>query len=186
MPALDAVAAEFEPQGVNAVFVYTQEAHPGDAWPHHSSFEEKLAAARTFVEQSDMQRQMLVDSLDGEVHRAYGALPNMSWIVNRAGKIVYKADWTDARIVRNALEQMGFEVSERRAGAHLTPYYMESLPQRMNSTEEFMQGLLDVGGQRSADEFMDAIASRSGEQAVVRMREWVAGRLEEQSRAGRD
>ena len=186
MPALDAIAAEFEPQGVNSVFIYTQEAHPGDAWPHHSSFVEKLAAARTFVEQTDMQRQMLVDSLDGEVHRAYGALPNMSWIVNRAGKIVYKADWTDPRTMRNALEQMGFEVAERRAGAHLTPYYMESLPQRINSTEEFMEGLLDVGGPRSADEFMDAIASRSGEQSVARMREWVARRLEERSHAGTD
>ncbi len=53
----------------------------------------------------------------------------------------------------------------------MTPYYMESLPQRPNSTEEFMQGLLYVGGPRSAHEFLDAIAARSGgEQAVASMR----------------
>ncbi|MCH7740012.1 MAG: hypothetical protein IIC93_07685 [Chloroflexi bacterium] len=177
---MDALAAEFEPAGVRSVFIYTQEAHPGDDWPNHSSFEHKLEAACKFVEQCGLQRPMLVDTLDGEVHRAYGALPNMSWIISRTGKILYKADWTDPRTIRQALEQLGFEIGERRDGAHLTPYYMETLPQRPNSTEEFMQGLLDVGGPRSAHEFLDAIAAGSGgEQAVARMREWVIRRLEE-------
>lgn len=181
MPALDALAAEFAPAGVASVFIYTQEAHPGDVWPHHADFPAKLAAARKFIEQSNMQRPMLVDSLDGEIHRAYGALPNMSWVISRTGKILYKADWTDARTVKIALEQIGFEISERRAGAHLTAYYMEALPQRPNSTEEFMQGLLDIGGPRSAHEFLDAIAAVSGgEKAVARMREWVNRKLEEQ------
>lgn len=175
MPALDALAAEFAPAGVASVFIYTQEAHPGDDWPHHADFPAKLAAARKFIEQSNMQRPMLVDSLDGEIHRAYGALPNMSWVISRTGKILYKADWTDARTVKAALQQIGFEISERRAGAHLTAYYMEALPQRPNSTDEFMQGLLDIGGPRSAHEFLDAIAAVSGgEQAVARMRDQVS------------
>ena len=109
MPALDALAAEFDPAGVSSVFVYTREAHPGDNWLHHSSFEHKLEAARRFVDQCAVQRPMLVDTLDGEVHRAYGALPNMSWIISRTGKILYKADWTDARTIRQALQQLGFD-----------------------------------------------------------------------------
>ncbi len=180
MPALDALAAEFEPAGVSSVFVYTQEAHPGDNWPHHSGFEHKLDAARKFVDECSIQRPMLVDTLDGEVHRAYGALPNMSWIISRTGKILYKADWTDPRTIRQALEQIGYEIDEKRGGAHMTSYYMETLPQRPNSTEEFMQGLLDVGGPRSAHEFLDAIAAGpGGEQAVAQMREWVIARHEE-------
>ncbi len=163
------------------MFIYTQEAHPGDNWPHHSSFEHKLDAARKFVDQCGLQRPMLVDTLDGEVHRAYGALPNMSWIISPSGRIVYKADWTDPRTIRQALEQLGFEIDEKREGAHMTPYYVETLSQRPNSTEEFMQGLLDVGGARSAHEFLNAIAAGpGGEQAVARMREWVIRRLAEE------
>lgn len=180
MPALDAIAAEFEPQGVGSVFIYTQEAHPGDAWPHHADFEEKLEAARKFVDQCDIQRPMLVDTLNGEVHRAYGTLPNMSWIISRTGKILYKADWTDARTIRHALEELGFELDARRTGTRLTPFYIERLPQRPNSTEEFMQGLLDVGGPRSAHEFLDAIAAGSGgEKAVAQLRELVNRKLDE-------
>ncbi len=130
---------------------------------------------------------MLVDTLDGEVHRAYGALPNMSWIISRTGRILYKADWTDSRTIRQALEQIGYAIDERRSGAHMTPYYMETLPQRPNATEIFLDGLLEVGGPRSAHEFLDAIAARSGgEQAVARMREWVVRRLEENPRPSGD
>ncbi len=171
MPALDALALEFESAGVRSAFIYTREAHPGDSWLHHSSFEDKVGAARRFVVESGVQRPVLVDTLDGDVHRAYGTLPNMSWIVSRSGTILYKADWTDPRTIRQALQQIGFQVDERRSGVNMAPYYIESLPQRPNSSEEFMRGLIDVGGPRSAHEFLDAIAARSGgEQAVASMR----------------
>ena len=40
------MAAAFATPGVNCVFVYTREAHPGANYPHHSSFEHKLDHAR--------------------------------------------------------------------------------------------------------------------------------------------
>jgi hypothetical protein len=38
---------------------------------------------------------LLVDDLKGTVHRAYGEMPNMVYIIDKQGKVVYKAMWTD-------------------------------------------------------------------------------------------
>ena len=35
-------------------------------------------------------RPILVDSLDGACHRAYGSMPSMSWVIDRGGRPVYK------------------------------------------------------------------------------------------------
>jgi len=28
------------------------------------------------------------------VHRAYGLMPNMTWVTDRGGRVAYKANWT--------------------------------------------------------------------------------------------
>src|SRR5579862_2046994 len=102
-PSMDALAADFADRGFASLFVYTREAHPGEHLPHHTTFEQKLTHARRLRDEQHMRRRILVDALDGPVHRAYGALPNMTWIVLRGGVIAYKAAWTDADDVRDAL-----------------------------------------------------------------------------------
>jgi hypothetical protein len=78
------------------VFVYTREAHPGENVPHHDSFERKLACAKLLAEEVGIGRDILVDDLAGTVHRAYGLMPNMTWVVDRGGRVAYKANWTSA------------------------------------------------------------------------------------------
>jgi len=38
------------------------------------------------------------------VHRDYGLLPNMSWVLDRGGSILYKAMWTSAAHIGDFLE----------------------------------------------------------------------------------
>src|SRR6266536_3275293 len=95
-PSLEPLAERFAPQGVQFIFVYAREAHPGENYPHHASFEQKLRHAADFRELFGTRRPILVDDLVGTTHRQYGTLPNMSYIVNRVGKIVFRADWTQA------------------------------------------------------------------------------------------
>ena len=78
------------------MFVYTREAHPGENVPCHDSFGRKLACARLLREQAGIGREILVDDLAGTVHRAYGLMPNMTWVIARGGRIAYKANWTSA------------------------------------------------------------------------------------------
>ncbi len=122
---------------------------------------------------------MLVDDLQGTVHRAYGLLPNMTHVVNAAGTIVYRANWTDPRTIRLALEQVVFERQSRKSGARLTPYWMEWMPQRENDLVAFMDGLLATGP-RAVEEFIDAAQETHGEAAARPMREWWKERRSEE------
>ena len=93
------MAKEYASRGASFVFLYTRESHPGGKYPHHSTLEQKLSHARDMVVQWSIERTMLVDDLEGTVHRAYGALPNMTYIVGAGGRVQYRADWTDPRTI---------------------------------------------------------------------------------------
>ena len=41
----------------------------------------------------DEPRKVLIDGLHGEMHKAYGELPNMVYIIDPDGKIIYRSDW---------------------------------------------------------------------------------------------
>ena len=161
------MAKEFAQDDIQFIFLYTREAHPGDNKPHHSSMEQKLRYALDFVEMWGIERPMYVDDLDGPVHRAYGTLPNMTWIINRAGHIVYKADWTDKRTVRAAMEQLVAERNLQQASTRLTPYHVYWQPNRENPTVEFVGGLYDVSGERAVKEFIAAHRQTNGEGAAT-------------------
>ncbi len=129
--------------------------------------EQKLGHARDFVEMWDIERPMYVDDLDGPVHRAYGTLPNMTWIINRSGHIVYKADWTDHRTVRAAVEQLVTERDLQQARTRITPYNVYWQPNRESPVVEFVGGLYGVPGERAVREFIAAQRKTNGEDAGV-------------------
>src|SRR5690349_14673292 len=87
-------AAPARQPGAAWVFIYTREAHPGENVPHHDSFGRKLAGAALLREETGIGRDILVDDLAGTVHRGYGLMPNMTWVIGRGGRIAYKAGWT--------------------------------------------------------------------------------------------
>ena len=130
--------------------------------------EQKLRHARDFVRAYDVERTVLVDGLDGALHRRYGTLPNASFVIERGGRIVYRADWTDPRTIRMAVEQLVWEVDARRAGTRLTPYRVGWLPQRGNDPATFLRRLLDIPGERAIDEFIAAMEGRGGGAEVLR------------------
>lgn len=166
------MAAEYAQHDGQFLFVYTREAHPNDRYPGHSSFEQKKSVASEMAKQLGFARPMLVDDLEGTVHHAYGRLPNMTYIVNPGGTIIYRAAWTDPRTIRLALEQVLFERGERRAKRRLTPYHMEWLPQRPNDDVTFVQDLFELGGERPVEEFIAAMDEVQGTAATKRIREW--------------
>ena len=127
-----------------------------------------------------VKRPMLVDDIEGTVHRSYGTLPNMTYILNTGGTILYRASWTDERTIRMALDQILFERTQRRSGTRITPYYVEWLPQRVNDRVKFMEGLLAAPGPRAVTEFIDAVAHANGDDAAKPLREWWATKSESQ------
>jgi len=148
---MDSLAAEYADRGFASAFVYTREAHPGELLPHHTSFAGKLEHARRFRDEQGVRRRILVDSLDGAVHRRYGALPNMTWVILRGGIIAYKAAWTDAADVRLALENVARLGELRRRGGRLAPFWTERLGFRVVDQAAFNAGLARNGPKAVAE-----------------------------------
>jgi hypothetical protein len=133
------------------VFVYTREAHPGENVPHHDSFERKLACARLLRDETGIRRPILVDDLAGSAHRRYGSMPNMTWVINRGGRVAYKANWTSAANVESFLTRFLAGGNGRLSAVYET----EQLEFRQVDRERFTKRLLR-NGPRAAEEFSKA------------------------------
>jgi hypothetical protein len=157
-PSMNRIARRYAAHGVGAIFLYTHEAHPGEHYPHHTSFPQKLRHARDLRDRLGVDRPILVDVLDGACHRAYGSMPNMTWIISKAGVPVYKSDWTDANSVENAVQYFLASLDRRRAGERLVPFRVERLDLRNQDRETFYRGL-ERNGPKAVREFREAFPS---------------------------
>ena len=131
---MDGLANEFG--DVHHLFIYTRETHPEHArgiYEHFETIEEKFQRARLLQERFDTPRKILVDDLDGAVHRLYAGVPNQSWVIDHTGHIAYKASWTDAADVREGLELAIRTRELKRAGTGGTPYYREFFSTRVSN-----------------------------------------------------
>lgn len=152
---MNAIAEDFADKGVGSIFLYTHEAHPGEYYPHLQSMEQKFQHALDLRERLGVSRPILVDSLDGACHRAYGSMPNMTWIFTRAGLPIYKSDWTDAGSVENALEHFTGAIERRQAGERVVPFSVERMDFRTQDHEAFYKGL-ERNGPKAVEEFRTA------------------------------
>lgn len=151
---MNAVAEKYADDNVGSVFLYTNEAHPGENYLPLTSMEQKFRHAQALRDELGVTRQILVDSLDGACHRAYGSMPNMTWIFNRAGQPIYKSDWSDANSVDNALAYFIDVAKRRKDREKLVPFRVERLDYRHADRLEFFNGLKRNGPQ-SVQDFID-------------------------------
>lgn len=127
LPELNRAWEYFKWRGVQFLFVYVREPHPGEAYPHHSSMEQKLAVARELRRLEEVRFPVLVDELDGSVHRAYGVRPNPAFVVSRNGRLVYRAGHAELGPLREYLEHLLLldQVNAQGLPTHNT--YMEQI-----------------------------------------------------------
>ncbi|MBA0124448.1 hypothetical protein H0B56_02710 [Haloechinothrix sp. YIM 98757] len=137
------------------MFVYTREAHPGERVPHHDTFERKLEHARLLRDEGGIRRNILVDDISGTVHRAYGSMPNMTWVIGRGGRVVYKANWTNASNVESFLDRYLDAYAQVPRGTGRAPYVTEQLEFRPVDHRHFQERLLR-NGPRAVQEFDNA------------------------------
>jgi len=129
---MDQLARDYA-DDVHFLFVYTREIHPDDFpdYPPHQSIEQKYQHARDMQRRHNTPRQILIDSLDGDVHRQWGGLPNMSWIIDHTGTVAYKAGWTLESDIRPALEDVmrirEFKRQAQAEGRFYKDYFRESI-----------------------------------------------------------
>ena len=152
---MNEIAERYADGDVGSIFLYTHEAHPGEFYPHLTSMEQKFAHARDLRDKLGVTRPIVLDALDGACHRAYGSMPNMTWIVTRSGIPVYKADWTDAGSVANAASYFVDVARRRRERERLVPFRVERLDFRTSEVEAFYRAL-ERNGPKAVREFREA------------------------------
>ncbi len=148
---MNEIADKYADKDIGSVFIYTHEAHPGENWRHHTSMEQKYRHARALRDVLGVTRPIYLDALDGACHEAWGAQPNMSFILTRAGAPVYKADWTHPPSVAEALESLVAVGERRQAGERLAPFKIERQEFRYQDSEGFQKGLERAGPQAVSD-----------------------------------
>lgn len=149
---MEDLAARYADRAVRSVFIYTREAHPGENHRHHTTMADKRDRARAFKEHTQARRSILLDDLEGTCHRAYGTLPNMTWIMGRGGIVLYKAAWTGVDDIEDALAT-GLDAHARRAKDKLVGFHAERLAWRVNDSDAFRAGLERAGPQAVTDFF---------------------------------
>jgi hypothetical protein len=85
------------------------------------------------------------------VHRAYGSMPNMSWVLDRGGTILYKAQWTSTARIADFLERR----QAQHTGNTVAPFTTEQVELREIDRAAFRSGL-ERNGPRAATEFARA------------------------------
>ena len=139
---MDQLARDYADQA-HFLFIYTREAHPEKLqdymerlglpettgehpFPAHKSIKQKIEHARIMRDLRETPRRILIDDLQGAVHRAYSSCPNMSWIIDHTGRVHFKANWTVAADLRNSLQAaVRIRDLKRTPHAEISQYFTE-------------------------------------------------------------
>ena len=89
---------------VEFLLVYVREAHPGSRLGPHQSNGQKIERAEKLRQFYDEPRKILIDDLQGKMHKAYGELPNMVYIIDPDGRIIYRSDWAFPKRIDKILQ----------------------------------------------------------------------------------
>jgi hypothetical protein len=152
---MNAIADKYAGRDIGSIFLYSNEAHPGEIYPHLMSMEQKVEHGRALRDVYGVTRPIVLDGMDGACHRTYGSQPNMTWIFNKVGIPVYKSDWSDSHSVENAIIYLLEVLERRRGGERVVPFRVERLDYRIQDQEAFYDGLAR-NGPKAVQEFRDA------------------------------
>ena len=99
---------------VEFLVIYVREAHPGSRIAPHADYDEKLRFARLLRDALGESREFLIDPVSGDLHRAYGLYPNMVYVIDPDGRVVYRLDWAHSKRVERVLERRELDSNDHR------------------------------------------------------------------------
>ncbi len=150
---------KFTRADVQFLFVYVREAHPGERIPAHRSMEEKTRAAKMLRDEQGIKMPIIVDELRGPIHRKYGKLPNSTFLIDKSGRIAFRALWTQPRVVEDALEAL-LERQRDRGVEHAIVNGGEDRSFPLSYAMVHSYRVLERGGEKSLADFREALGAR--------------------------
>src|SRR5262249_19136675 len=104
VPAFNQLLQELADRDVSFFLLYTRESHPAENYPSHSSWEQKLSYARDLQRLEQVQLPIIVDGLDGKIHRSYGTWPNAIFVIHKDGRLIFRSNMANHRELRQFLQ----------------------------------------------------------------------------------
>lgn len=156
MPRLERLRQEYETLGFDFRIVYVREAHPGENFPHHTSFEQKVRHAVALRDAESVRIRILVDGLDGATHQAYGMRPNMIYVIDREGTVVYKSNWTDSAEMKELCESL---LRYERMRARTVPIVRKAISERVHWIDmdpTVRERVYERSGEKAIEDFVAA------------------------------
>lgn len=101
---------------VNFALVYVREAHPAESYSQPETIEEKVRHASDLQRIYNTQWPVIVDDIDGPLHKALDVLPNSAHLIGQGGEILFQSLWvTDIAPLEKALTavQQGSPISKK-------------------------------------------------------------------------
>ena len=106
VPAINQLQQEFGANNFSFFLLYTRESHPAENYRPHTTFEQKLSYAGDLRKLEDVRFPIIVDHLDGRIHRAYGVWPNALFIIHKDGRLVFRSNMANHRELRQFLDDL--------------------------------------------------------------------------------
>lgn len=139
---------------VEFLFVYVREAHPGEELGPHKKMHDKVAAAEMLRESEDIEMPMIVDDLNGKIHRKYGKAPNPTYLIDRGGRVAFRMLNTNPKVLGEAIEEL-LERQEERGVDHVVVHGGEYNGIPKASALLHTHRALKRGGKKSIDDFKE-------------------------------
>lgn len=149
---MNELSGEYSSDDVQFLFVYAREAHPGEKLGPHRSEEEKTEAAERFRREEELEIPVIVDQLNGKIHRRYGALPNPTYLIDKSGRVAFRSLWTRPGVIEDALVEL-LERQEERDAEHAIVHGGEDTSMPVTVAMFHAHRALDRGGSKAIDDF---------------------------------
>jgi len=106
VPPFNQLQQEFADRDVSFFLLYTRESHPAENYPSHSSWKQKLSYARDLQRLEQVQLPIIVDTLDGKIHRSYGTWPNAIFVIHKDGRLIFRSNMANHDELRQFLADL--------------------------------------------------------------------------------
>jgi peroxiredoxin len=106
VPAFNQLHKDCDGRGVSFLLLYTRESHPAENYSAHRSLEQKIAYARELQQLEKVEFPIIVDHLDGRIHRAYGLWPNALFVIHKDGRLIFRSTMANHGELRQFLEDL--------------------------------------------------------------------------------
>jgi hypothetical protein len=148
----------YREKGFEFLTVYVREPHPGENYAEHRTWEQKVQYACDCREQDGLRTKLVIDDLEGTMHRAYGEMPNMVYVIDEDGKVFYRAMWTNHDDIESALATLVHLDEAKAEGRRVMPFYSERISFRGTGYASGPSShVLDRAGPKAAKDFQEAL-----------------------------